>query len=527
TQMAQVCWLVFLNRGLVDLRLNGIPLLDRRVGQLLAGVIAGLSKLRRLEVLVHCVKRGDDWMRLWPYLFFACPPSIQKLRMIFEDYQANCGVRHSVEEEEVDDDDGEYYETNYGYEPKDMPHWEYYLDYEMEEEELEEDEGGMSEDLVVPAVAATSFVRRQEPLSNLEELFFHGMHGYHWDSLTDLRSMFTHCPNIKKLNTYVKAGDEAIKAMGQFIAKTCPKIEVLEGGSFQKDSRGSEEYRILTSLPAQQVIHVELIDCPLKIIDPAFNIKIQQHSIILREIHIGRNRSHVTISASTILKECSNLEALFVPFSINGYYITLDDALRSPWVCTKLQTLMIAISGCDLPVEREVLLPYYLRPPPITLSETYHFSQLEDLYQQIGTLTSLKDLNLRMVPLKANGQVDERKVNNNIAMSFPAMLSVGDTYAGRPGFLNHLSGLKKLETLRGSFSAETYESEKTIEWPEVVWMDQNWPLLRHAEFFSDKNKVTPPFKWLKSKRRNGRPLLRIVAGYESSGEIGSEDDDVF
>ncbi|KAG0286033.1 hypothetical protein BGZ96_009820, partial [Linnemannia gamsii] len=70
-----------------------------------------------------------------------------------------------------------------------------------------------------------SYIRRQRPLSDLECLCFRGMNRYKWDLLTDLQMMFTHCPGFKKLKTNVPSGLEEVKAMGQFIAKTCPKIE--------------------------------------------------------------------------------------------------------------------------------------------------------------------------------------------------------------------------------------------------------------------------------------------------------------
>lgn len=82
------------------------------------------------------------------------------------------------------------------------------------------------------------------------------------------------------------------------------------------------------------------------------------------------------ISISAVLRECSNLDTLHLPFSqYAGFYLTLDNALQYPWGCTGLTQLTITICGCELPSEPGVQ-PYYLRSVPITLTkvETQHFA---------------------------------------------------------------------------------------------------------------------------------------------------------
>lgn len=471
-RLPQLCWLVSLNPGLIDLGLFGFPLMDSRDGRRFGGAIAGLSKLKKLSVVIHCDE--DDLEELWSYVFFSCPPAIQQLELKLESiennliYESPPGAGNDSEGE----DDGE----------------------EEEEEEV--------------AAEAVPYVRRQGPLPNLEDLSFLPNHSSYRDSLTDIRSMFTHCPNIKTLSAWIQAGDATIETMGEFIASSCPKIENLIYGSYEGERHDAEAYRIMASLPAQQVTKVEFHGCPLKIIDPAFDAGIQQHSTTLREIRILDDNTPARFSASTILKECRNLEVLFVQYSHDsGNHITLDDALKSPWGCTKLQELAIAISGCELPNEPGVL-PYYARQAPITLSETeaHHFSRLEELYRRIGTLTRIEHLDLTM----ATTHHDYNELSQN-PTAFPALLSTGDTFTGRPGFLHHLSGLRKLNRLQGSVAAETDETKVTMGWPEVVWMDQAWPSLQNAAFFSTKKKVTAPFTWLQNRRQNGRVGLRVAS----------------
>lgn len=171
----------------------------------------------------------------------------------------------------------------------------------------------------------------------------------------------------------------------------------------------------------------------------------------------------------------------------------LDNALESPWGCTKLTTLCLAISECELPA-KPGFPPYYARQAPITPSqaETHRSSRLEDLYRRIGTLTRLEHLDLTMIAVDDDGEVDMKQLRNST--SFPAMLSAGDTSTDRPGFLHHFAGQKRLKRLRGSVSMETEETSVTVEWIEATWMYQNWPLLSHAMFFVKKEDVTEPFQ---------------------------------
>ncbi|KAK3831682.1 MAG: hypothetical protein JOS17DRAFT_790461 [Linnemannia elongata] len=294
--------------------------------------------------------------------------------------------------------------------------------------------------------------RRQEPLINLKELSVWGI--LNWHSAIDIRSIFAHCPIINKLSLHDIKGHQETDEIEQFINKQCPRIESLNFGGHSWESFDPIPFRIMESLPPQQI--TELV--------------INRTVILPRALF------------PTIVKECCNLNELLISDEQHlDSYITFDDALRNPWSCTKLIRLNLGISGCMLPVEFGVK-PYYRRPTPITLTkvETQHFSRLENLYRQIGSLTALQELNLRMVSL---GEDDPE-----------------DTSTNRPGFLHHLSGLKQLRELRGSVSAETTETVVTMGWAEVNWMNQNWPELRQADFFEDIFKVRKQFQWLQDKR---------------------------
>ncbi|KAF9338354.1 hypothetical protein BGZ91_008913, partial [Linnemannia elongata] len=364
-----------------------------------------------------------------------------------------------------------------------------------------EDEG---EDVVAEA-------QEQQPLFNLKELSIRDIHD--WNSAIDIRSIFAHCPNINKLSLSSVRGYRGADEIEQFISDQCPRIESLDFSGYNSDLFDPFPFRIMELLPPQQI--TDLLYHRALFNDSNFKTEVafRRHSTTLRSIGIHGKGSLPKALFPTVMKECCNLNELLIVCDIlSDSYITLDDALQTPWTCTKLTRLTFGISGCELPVEPGVE-PYYLRPTPITLTEveTQHFSRLENLYRQIGSLTALQALDLRMVifdelQLEDGMAVDDWWIHTS-STSFPAMLCIRNTSTNRPGYLHHLSGLKQLKELRGSVSAETDEAEETMGWAEVKWMDQNWPELRQADFFKYAFNVSHQFHWLQDKRTSeGRHL---------------------
>ncbi|KAG0212699.1 hypothetical protein BGX33_003415 [Mortierella sp. NVP41] len=275
--------------------------------------------------------------------------------------------------------------------------------------------------------------RRENPLTKLVSL---GMWNVESSIPTsEILSVIKHCPNVKELTLPNLASCSDVDVIWAFIGQHCPSLR--------------------------------LLNCTL-----------------------GR------VSLSVIFKECSNLDVLRIKCGTDeGLYLHLTDATEFPWAFTKLSKLSLSISGCELLTDDPEHQPYYSRPSRISLSEPekQHFARLEGLYRQIGELTELQFLDLKMATIQqGQDQSDESK-------SFPAMLSLGDTWTGRQGYLRHLSGLKNLEVLAGSVSVDTEEAKVTMG-----CLDEFFPRLRFAEFFKDNKDVRAPFEWLQSQRQHGR-----------------------
>ncbi|KAG9068219.1 hypothetical protein KI688_011814 [Linnemannia hyalina] len=116
--------------------------------------------------------------------------------------------------------------------------------------------------------------------------------------------------------------------------------------------------------------------------------------------------------------------------------------------------------------------------------ETQQFRDLETLYQQLGALTELEQLNLRALyfdPSGVCGVSDNYKLN-----TFPGLFSLGKKETGRSGYLQLLGGLTKLKGLYGSNCLVTEETEATVGMDEIKWVDRHWVALETAHFGKGK-----------------------------------------
>ncbi|KAF9930559.1 hypothetical protein FBU30_000348 [Linnemannia zychae] len=452
--LSQICQLISLNPGLTELHMNDLRIMDIQGGQLLGGAIAGLSRLERLHLGIYYVRRS--WFVVMNQLFFNCPQSIRSLALYFFWDQ----VRY----------------------PPSIP-----------EEFLE----GYSEEVVAVAPSL-------EPLENLEELKIDVIRG--WDKLDQISLFFKHCPNIKKLELDALFSYLDIDITG-IITVACPKIESIHYGCPEYPIYDLLAIDIMETLPAQQLLEIDLYGSVSDGLIPDLEAAFLRHSTVLRSIHIKRSSGLKKISLSTILNVCCSLEMLLFDIDeYRGIYDTLN-AIQYPWACINIRQLVFGISGCELPVE-ENIEPYYARSTPITLTEAekQHFARLEALYQQIGALKELQNLNIQMIDLNDQNRTLPR--DQKTLQVLPAFLSLGDPSTGRPGFLHHLAGLENLEHMRGSISAFAKETKVTMGWPEAKWMHQHWPKLRIIELF-ELFDSTEPFEWLEEERTKDHKAFDI------------------
>lgn len=477
--MAQLSWMMSLNhRNLTHLRIADIPKYGVREGdwQVLCRAISELTELKELDVSFETWK--DDIFQTGIDVFFSCRPSIRRLRMrAFEG-----GEEDEEEGEENDGDDSTG--SDKGSQQKDQS---------RSRKDNDEDR-----DLVY-------LPRRQKPLINLEMLELWDIGAQ--DSTSDVLSVFAHCPNIKQLSIYSLAGYREVDVIGEYIGSRCSRIEsLIYSSTGDSGADDSLPFKIMDALPARQLKQIQCHGLFEEALTLSHNFpRLARHFDTLQELVLHRTGSIARISIASVFRECSNLESLLIQcHSRIGSFIGLSDAIDGPWNCLRLRRLNLSISECGLPVEAGVK-PYYSRSTPISLNadETRHFARLGSLYQRIGALTELRELSLKMVTRIGQSYSGARLDCEGM---FHAMLSLGDAEAGRPGFLNQLAGLSKLEKLEGSVRLNEEEAKVTIGWDEVRWMDMHWPRLVKARFFRHTKHVTEPFRWLDDTRNQAECL---------------------
>lgn len=456
--LAQLCWLITHNPHLTILRINFIPVMTSCNYRFLYRTIASLKGIKSLDFAVEC--HPNRGFQLGLDLLNCLSPSIQSF--IFNSIQLS-----------------ETYE---------------------EHDHSETRDGGSSSELVM-------MPRRQGPLTELLELTLEITSN--GTTAADVISVFAQCPNIQMLDIRGINWRYNVRDIGGLIGRQCPHINRLLFYSTESDEIDSLPYWILQELPPQQIIEFKDTGKFSDMSFPAANPLLLKHSTTLRTLSLSReNGDFSRISAGVIFDKCVNLEVLEMGVDGGGVYIDLADAQGSPWCCTKLKRLTISVSNCVLPPIDAESLHYYDRPAPIALTqaETDLLSRLEKLYIQIGRLTKLQDLDIKMVKFDEQGEVDKTSAESH---TFPAMLSLGDRWQGRPGYLGHLAGLSKLETFMGSVRADSRENKVTMEWKECVWINEHWPRLSQANFFYFKKDVSAPFTWLQKQRRHGRDQLKL------------------
>ncbi|KAG0212700.1 hypothetical protein BGX33_003416 [Mortierella sp. NVP41] len=466
--LAQVCWIVSLNPRLTRLSVHFLDVIG------LVGAIAGLDEMQ--ELCIELRGNNDHWLQLGSDVFYNCPPP---------------SIPHpTIDMHNLDlDDDIDTLSTPHQWPPA------------TNDTEEEEGSGG---NLQQPAP------RRKESLVNLMYLALNDiLYGRH--STTDIFEIFGYRPRLESLVVAGFVGRNDLDVIGVYIGQHCPRLRTLHCGSYVNPEENHElVFRIMETLPTHQVEVLNYAGYYFDFENPIVNTAIQRHSASLQQF-VTNVYGTSRISASVFFEQCRNLTTLHLGYGNDRYGVcsALADVIDIPsWSCTKLQSLRLALSGCQLPVEEGLQL-YCARLPPITLfeAEKSHFDRMEVLYQRIGALTDLRHLDLQMVESPEVGSWADHTVVHGTA--FPAMLTLGDVWMGRPGYLHHFAGLSNLETLNGTVRADTDETKRTMEWPEAVWINKHWPQLTYARFYNSQKAVRAHMKWLKDKRQFGRPELKL------------------
>ncbi|KAF9124092.1 hypothetical protein BGX30_001109 [Mortierella sp. GBA39] len=202
--------------------------------------------------------------------------------------------------------------------------------------------------------------------------------------------------------------------------------------------------KIMLAVPKQQIEEFQCSNSCERLSGDRADWMWRRHSDVLRKVVIKRCFHVVSDAIRTILTVCPALEHFQMQLNLFDYivggFINLSDAIESPWVCTKLKVLDLGVAIHEMPDLEPGQEPYYTRTPIVGLTdaEGQQLVQYERLYRQIGGLTSLTHLALRVVLLDRAHPLGVHYHDRN--RSFPAMLSLKDEQTGRPGYLDLFQG---------------------------------------------------------------------------------------
>ncbi|KAG0279729.1 hypothetical protein BGZ95_000392 [Linnemannia exigua] len=393
--------------------------------RVLTDTIASLKKLSILQLYISGPK--EHWFSMGSAIFFSCPSTLETLTIFIES-------------------------DSMSRQPDPDPSVETQNWYLQAKEGDKDDQGNL--------VAAP---RREEPLVKLRDLQLWEM-----DTATvreDIIAILEHCPNIETFQLPPVSRMLSGSDFAGIIAGLCPRVTSLTTYQFPDGSDNELTFRVMEALPAQQLETFSCSNSDFHMDEIAARSIFQRHSTTLRHINFAFCGQIQSKAMLTILVECVALEKLELrqDEAHGGIIIHLEDAIEKPWMCTKVQRFDLTVGVFELELEPDQE-PYYDRDSPIILTpaEEQQFAMLEKLYRQIGLLTEVRRLDLRLEWLDDEGfPTQDSAYDNN---TFPALLSLGDARTNRPGYLHLLAGLKKLQKLRGSVFVDVDETKETVNY---------------------------------------------------------------
>lgn len=464
-QSFQICWFLRLNRGLTHLHLVNMALCDDRLVRVLGRTLAGLPRLKNLYL------ESSYDMALWGVreLFLSCPVSLVVLSLHFNIEYTRTGLPHALDSNILQDaTDGD-------------------------ESEDDGEEG-------------FNVVRRNGPLPNLTRLI---MPTHRRGFPTPVIELFLQdCPSLQMWGVPHLDRPQTSREVSSLLLRHCPNLRQLtvKDGS----SRRQDFLEVIKGMPTNQLETLAAIRYSEEEPGKLWGV-LEKHREVFSQLILFNALKVSSTTMAEFLRSCPSLTRLFVmAVDEREVALTLKDAAEYSWTCLNLThvCLLMDLSGTGaeekyaavLKTKKSGATTPTLSPFIWTTEEQACWKQLEIVYTRLGSLIHLNLLTLRHVnPLS----------RDYLSKSLPGLLTLGDPFMNQPGFLDKLSGLKKLKMFRGSVSAFTPESQLMLRQEEVEWMKREWPVLEVIDFLGNKGSsgsgadsvVLPlPLQWFQSRK---------------------------
>ncbi|KAG9072171.1 hypothetical protein KI688_006395 [Linnemannia hyalina] len=453
TTLLQISWIVSLNPRLMGLKIVRPFISNANDLNALSNSLSGLARLETLD-LDGIVAREEAWELIGRTIFDRCSSSVQAISVNMDQYSYTAGLvkGHNWSDAEQ----------------------------QQEHDDLQ---------------PATPIPAARKALRDLTMWFLGEV-----ASGQALVAILQRCPDLQRLSLPGIQGQVSGSAIGRALGAHCPKLRSLSFSNFNFYGNMTIPVKIMLAVPKQQIEEFQWFNSFERLGGDRADWMWRRHSDVLRKV-VFESCFHVASDAiRTILTVCPALEHFQMQINsfdhVHGGFIELSDAVESPWVCTKLKILDLGVAIHEMPDLEPGQEPYYTRTPIVGLTddEEQQLVLYERLYRQIGVLTSLTHLALRVVLLDRDHPMGVHYHDRN--RSFPAMLSLKDEQTGRPGYLDLFQGLTQLEELRGSMNTSDKETAVTTGWGEAQWMSRHWPALKVAAFGGSYDRLSEPFQWL-------------------------------
>ncbi|KAF8931217.1 hypothetical protein BGZ47_000188 [Haplosporangium gracile] len=157
--------------------------------------------------------------------------------------------------------------------------------------------------------------------------------------------------------------------------------------------------------------------------------------------------------------------------------ILLGDLFHQEWALAKFNELKLYIQldeEQEEPDEEELIFSDPM--PRWTIG-------LERFYRQIGALTQLRVLDLRVAVERGNQGSDGDYITYK-DKTFPGLLTLENQSKGRLGWLQLLGGLGNLEVLCRLFNLDAMLPRLEFGQREANWVVEHWPKLKFIELYT-------------------------------------------
>ncbi|KAK5815005.1 hypothetical protein F5H01DRAFT_344756 [Linnemannia elongata] len=341
---------------------------------------------------------------------------------------------------------------------------------DYEDEELYEEDAELEETVLT---LLGPVMERQEPLRRLTEWRLN-VNGGNIDRDTFF-SLLKFLPELTSMDVpSIGSSDGGNWEVVERVAKACPKLTGLSKHHIFKDFGGTMMIAFLQYMPANTVEAVQISEFDeWDLLDEGLTVQKESvKNIVLDEC------AEISVSTvSWIFSWCSALEVFrFTTKRESTFSLPLHDLVSQEWASNKFRELKLSVllrEDQEQPDEEDIVFSDPM--PRWTIG-------LERLYRQIGALTQLRILDLRVVVDKTSRGSDGFLITYK-DRTFPGFLTLEDRTAGRLGWLQLLGGLRNLEELCGSFNLDAMLEGFEFRQEEADWIVEHWPKLRFIEFY--------------------------------------------